>query len=148
MTNEMYASGDKGKQEESSKIELASDFNAITYDGPFKKDCTLSDIIGLIESVAPGADTGQNYGSDKITISESYVNGEGTVKFDLLVKAGCKYRQIAGQFKDSRLKKHDIEFKVVADKYGEELEDMAKYYSEVEEIVAEEAEEYYKMFSK
>ena len=54
----------------------------------------------------------------------------------------------AGQFKDSRLKKHDIEFKGVADKYGEELEDMAKYYSEVEEIVAEEAEEYYKMFSK
>ncbi len=45
----------------------------------------------------------------------------------------------AGQFKDSRLKKHDIEFKGVADKYGEELEDMAKYYSEVEEIVAEEA---------
>jgi hypothetical protein len=292
----MYASGDKGKQEESSKIELVSDFNTMTYDGPFKKvfaikrilaiviketiglykDCTLSDIIGLIESVAPGPDTGQNYGSDKITISESYVNGEGTVKFDLLVKAGvpaqliekagCKYVQIrldlemqrdsspgypltfrglyygsrlvndqipkiskntdysvlipvysiwitlvgkntdaankvlryklqntgynhadspdsftgrmntvtdllniylicidksilesriiddnlepvvefisllfAGLFKDSRLKKHDIEFKGVADKYGEELEDMAKYYSEVEEIVAEEA---------
>ena len=44
----MYASGDKGKQEESSKIELVSDFNTMTYDGPFKKVFAIKRILAIV----------------------------------------------------------------------------------------------------
>ena len=46
----------------------------------------------------------------------------------------------AGQFGDSRLMKYDTKFDTVIAKYGEELKTMSGYYSEVEEIVAREAE--------
>ncbi len=296
MARELHAFDDKVKSVESSKVKVTSDFYAMTYDEPFKKVfsikrilaviiketidlyqlCTLDDIVMLIESVAPTADVKHDCDNDKITVSESYVSGEGTVKFDLLVKvgvpdylietAGCSYVQVklnlemqrdstpgypltfrglyygsrlineqisnitkntdystlipvysiwitlvgkttdaankilsyslkntsynhaaspgsfidrmdavtdllniylvcidksilgskevedglepvvefvsllfSGQFDDCRLKKHDIGFQKVTDKYGEELESMARYYSEVEEIVAKEA---------
>ena len=41
----------------------------------------------------------------------------------------------AGKFNDSRMEKHDIKFRGVVDKHGKELEDMAGYYSEVEDMV-------------
>ena len=72
----------------------------------------MDDIVGLIESVDPIVDVKHDYGNDKITISESYVKGEGTVKFDLLVKvrvpdflietAGCSYVQVKLNLKMQR----------------------------------------------
>lgn len=41
----------------------------------------------------------------------------------------------AGKFNDSRMEKHDIKFRGVVDKHGKELEDMAGYYSDVEDMV-------------
>lgn len=124
MIKEMQAFDSEEELVKSSKIELTSDFYSMTYDEPFKnvfsikrilaviiketidlyQSCTIDEIVGLIGSISPIADTGLNYDNDRIIVGESYVRGEGTIKYDLLLKAGvpsgyienalCKYVQI------------------------------------------------------
>lgn len=68
---------------------------------------------------------------------DSSVLSKGTVKEDLESVVEFISLLFAGKFNDNRLRKYDVEFEYVVKKHEKELTDMAKYYSDVEKIVAE-----------
>ncbi|MCI9077555.1 MAG: hypothetical protein HFH68_01355 [Lachnospiraceae bacterium] len=114
MVREIHAFDENRNSAGGSMFKMSSDFKDVTYDAPFKnvfsikrvlaviiketielyQYCSVDDVAGLIESVDPMV-TVKPGTDDKITISESYVKGEGTVKFDILVKVGVPADKVA-----------------------------------------------------
>ena len=128
MIGEIHAFGtkedlDNWKVKKENSVSVTPEFANVTYDQPFKnvfsikrilavviketielyQYCSVDEIVDLIESIAAGASSSKN-ADDKIILTESSVKGEGTVKFDIIVKVGvpmylieevgCKYVQI------------------------------------------------------
>ena len=113
MTEEMCAFGTKEKSNQKDEVSLSKDFNYTSYDGPFKnvfgikrilavviretialyQNCSVDEVVDLIESTAAEMKKPVN-ANDKITSNESYVDGEGTVQYDIIVKVGVPAYQI------------------------------------------------------